>query len=188
MHFSERTRRIIAILEKKYGKLDERSKLKDIGKRDFSKIDLSIFNKANNIPDFYSQVFAVIRDEYQDLNEYFIPNLKTQKPFLYTLVTNQNLKKYLLEILKNHGDELSPTFNEPEQCSLLHCLAKQTEEFTKEDKKIFKLVSEKTFVVTRNRFKRSYLETAVAQKSKNLKFMLENSKMANRRILWAISK
>lgn len=188
MHFSERTRRIVARLENKFGKLEERSKLKDIGKRDFSKIDLTIFNRNNQATNFYQDIFQIIKEEYEDLNEYFIPNLKTQKPFLYTLITTPTLKPFLLEILRDHGDELKPTLNEPEQCSLLHCLAKQSEVFTQEDRELFKIVSDKTYIVTTNRFRRSFLETAVAQKSKNLKYMVENSKMANRKMLWIISK
>lgn len=91
--------------------------------------------------------------EYKDLNEYFVPNHKNQKPFLYSISygTTED-KKFLLEIIEEHGESLSPTFNFPDQCSILHCLALQDKEFDDLDKKIFKAIMEKTYVVTKNRY------------------------------------
>ena len=44
---------------------------------------------------------------------------------------------------------------------------------------IFKIVFSMTYRVTRNKFRRSFLETAIAQKSPNLNFMIENSLIIN---------
>jgi hypothetical protein len=43
-NYSESTRKAVAMLEKVTYKLDNNTKFRDIGKRDFSKVDLTIFN------------------------------------------------------------------------------------------------------------------------------------------------
>lgn len=140
--------------------------MKDIGNRDFSKIDLSIFNKTNKDQNkYYSDVFQIVTEEYevflrtniQDINEYFLANQKTQRPLLFVLMGSADNKKLLLEILKEYEKVLIPTFNDPKQFSILHCLAKQSEVFDDVDKEIFELVANRTTAVTRNRFNRTFL-------------------------------
>ena len=78
-----------------------------------------------------------------------------------------------MEILRKHGKALAPTLNYVRQNSILHMLALKKKLFDEVDKDIFKIVFQYTYKVTRNRMNRSFLETAVAQKSVNLDYMLE---------------
>ena len=127
---------------------------------------------------FYRKFMSIINEEYDDINEFFIPNLKNHRSFFYLLWTKENAP-VLLEILKTYSRELIPTFNQESQLSILHCLALYESEFTREMDEIFKIVFSMTYRVTRNKFRRSFLETAIAQKSPNLNFMIENSLIIN---------
>ena len=61
-------------------------------------------------------------------------------------------------------------------------------EFTDEEKEIFRILVSNTHQIVRNKINRTFLETAISQNSTNLDFILQNSKMANRKNLWAITK
>uniref|UniRef100_A0A7S3J4K2 Uncharacterized protein n=1 Tax=Euplotes harpa TaxID=151035 RepID=A0A7S3J4K2_9SPIT len=189
-HPNEKTRRIVGLIEAEFGKIEDRSKIKDIGKRDFSKIDISIFNRANNpVNGFYETLLKIIRQEYKNLNEYFKPNNKVQRPLLFILANDANEKNrdILIDFITEYGDELTDTLNDEKQCSILHCLAKQQTVFSAKDTKLFDLVLSKTYVVVRNNINRSFVETAIAQKSPNLEYIVQKTFVANRKMMWLIT-
>ena len=100
---NERTRRLIAMIEARFGRIDEYTKVKNIGKRDFSRIDLQIF-QFQQVQNFYKEVYEMICAEYDDINQYLIENLQIQKPFLYLLYMHD--RPLLYKIIREYGDKL----------------------------------------------------------------------------------
>lgn len=140
-----------------------------------STFEFSITKIRNN---FYETVYELIKEEYEDLNDYFIPNSQIQNPFLYTLHKNKDYK-LIYKIIKENEKELCKFFNQTKQFSILHMLALYDEKFSEKQKKIFKMVIENTHVIVKNKLNRSFLETAISQNSINLDFILGKPQSLN---------
>jgi hypothetical protein len=64
----------------------------------------------------------------------------------------------------------------------------QKTKFTKEDMQIFKIVAKHTVIPTRNNVNRTYIETAVAQDSPNIKEIVNVCTNGDVKMMWVVTK
>ena len=60
--------------------------------------------------------------------------------------------------------------------------------FTEEDRQIFKIVAKHTVIPTRNNVNRTYIETAVAQESPNIKEIVNVCTSGDVKMMWVVTK
>jgi len=112
------------------------------------------------------------------------------------MVTNEHQIKIIYDFLKEHISKLDSTLNLEKQSSILHALAIKKKKFSSTEEKLFKLVVEHTFVKTRNNINRSFigtlislnLDTAIAQNSPNLKYIIKTTSHTEFKRIWLIEQ
>ncbi|CAI2380267.1 unnamed protein product [Moneuplotes crassus] len=187
---NERTERIFTALMLKFPLFSKIKLSHWIQNRDITMVQLSFiatnFEKRDHCK-VYEELFNIISENYENLNDFFIPNLKNQQSFFYILVVTKNYD-LLLRILEVYADALRPTFNVKNQQSILHSLSLCDEKFNQDQKKIFRIVLERTHEITRNNLQRSFVETAIAQNSPNLNYIISQRASINSERSWVIVK
>ncbi|CAI2379844.1 unnamed protein product [Moneuplotes crassus] len=144
-------------------------------------VDCTLIGGNDNSEGVYRGAFEAICEHYEDPNDFFIPNLRTKNNFLFVLF-NLGYYKFLEEIIQS--DVLEKTLNFEKQHSLLHALALEENIFDSDQRSLFDLLFKKTYIVTKNKLNRSFVETAIAQKSPNLDYIQKNIIVFNPQRIW----
>ena len=93
------------------------------------------------------------------------------------MAINENKYKYVWLLVEKYGYEVDAQPDPYTKTTLLHTVAKKREEFDQEEKNhVFRLIRESKSLVKKSKVaQKTFIETAVFERSRNLKFLVDET-------------